>query len=120
MIDLFVSIDITHDENILIIYLNQIETDSILVNYDVFKNKLNRIPHREDVKQLYAYVLKAKSVDMQRNINRLSNQFHWTTDQLIFMLLVFIELEFLLSDNSSLTNNPDSEKKELKEAKHYQ
>lgn len=119
-IDLLIISDMPQEENDLISFLKQIETDSILVNYDVFKNKLNRIPNREDFKQLYAYVLKAKSVDMKRNINLISKQFNWTRDQIIFMVLVFIELEFLFSDNSILTINPDSEKKDLKEAKHYQ
>lgn len=119
-VDLLIISDMPQEEDDLINLLKQIQTDSILVNYDLFEDKLNRIPNREDFKQLYAYVLKAKSVDMKQNINLISKQFNWTRDQIIFMVLVFIELEFLFSDNSILTINPESKKKDLKEAKHYQ
>lgn len=119
-IDLLIISDMPEEKENLVKLLNQIKTDSILVNYDLFENKLNRLPNRDDFKKLYGFVTKEKSIDMKQKMNLVSKQFNWSREQIIFMVLVFIELEFIHSDNSVLTINPDSEKKDLEQAKVYQ
>lgn len=119
VVDLLIISDMPEDKEDLINILNQIKTDSILVNYDLFESKLNHIPSRDDFKKLYGFIMKEKSVDMKQKINHISKQFNWTREQIIFMVLVFIELEFIQSTNSVLTINPDSQKSELEQARHY-
>ena len=118
--DLLIISDMPEVKEDLFNLLGQIKTESILVNYDLFENKLNRIPSREDFKKHYGFVMKEKSVDMKQKMNLVKKQFNWSREQIIFMVLVFIELEFIQSDNSVVTINSDSEKKDLEEAKHYQ
>src|SRR5699024_3686739 len=80
---------------------------------DLFENKLNRITNREDFKNLYGFILKEKSVDMKTKINNVKKIFNWSREQIIFMVLVFIELKLIESNNSVLTINFNSEKKSL-------
>src|SRR5699024_10974954 len=97
----------------LVNLLKQIKTDSILVNYDLFENKLNRIPNREDFKNLYGFILKEKSVDMKTKINNVKKIFNWSREQIIFMVLVFIELKINEINNNGITNKFKYEKKNL-------
>src|SRR5699024_5856231 len=119
-IDLLIISDMPKLISDLVNLLKQIKTDSILVNYDLFENKLNRIPNREDFKNLYGFILKEKSVDMKTKINNVKKIFNWSREQIIFMVLVFIELKLIESNNSVLTINFNSEKKSLETAHHYQ
>ena len=119
-IDLLIISDMPKQKSDLVNLLKQIKTDSILVNYDLFENKLNRIPNREDFKNLYGFILKEKSVDMKTKINNVKKIFNWSREQIIFMVLVFIELKLIESNNSVLTINFNSEKKSLETAHHYQ
>lgn len=119
-IDLLIISDMPEREKDLFNLLDQINTESILVNYDLFENKLNRIPNREDFKKLYSFVMKEKSVDMKQKMASVSKQFNWSKEQIIFMVLVFIELDFIQSENSVLTLNPHSKKNDLEQAEHFQ
>src|SRR5699024_8376691 len=64
--------------------------------------------------------LEEKSVDMKTKINYFKKIFNWSREQIIFMVLVFIELKLIESNNSVLTINFNSEKKILETAHHYQ
>lgn len=119
-IDLLIISDMPEREEDLIKLLSQIRTKSILVNYDLFEKKLSHIPNRDDFKNLYTFIIKEKSVDMKTKMNLVTKQFNWSREQVIFMILVFIELEFIQSANGVVTINPNSDKKDLTEAIHYQ
>ena len=119
-IDLLIISDMPEREEDLIKLLSQIKTKSILVNYDLFEKKLNHIPNRDDFKNLYSFIIKEKSVDMKAKMNFVIKQFNWSREQVIFMILVFIELEFIHPANGVVTINPNSDKKDLTESKHYQ
>src|SRR5699024_12345867 len=68
-IDLLIISDMQKKKSDLVNLLKQMKTDSILVNYDLFENKLNSIANIEDIKNLYIIIVKEKSIYMKIKIN---------------------------------------------------
>src|SRR5699024_11918491 len=67
-----------------------------------------------------SFCMKKKSVELKKKMARVLKQFNWSKELIIFMVLVFIELDFIQSENSVLTLNPHSQKKDLEQAEHFQ
>src|SRR5699024_6206016 len=65
-------------------------------------------------------ILKEKSVDMKTKINNDKKIFNWSREQIIFIVLVFIELKLIESNNSVLTIHFNYKKKSLETTHNYQ
>src|SRR5699024_4566093 len=59
-IDLLIISDMPKQKSDLVNLLKQIKTNSIFVNYNLLKNKSNCIRNREDIKNLYRFILQEK------------------------------------------------------------
>src|SRR5699024_5268951 len=65
------------------------------------------------------FILKEKSVDMKTKINNVKKIFNWSREQIICLVLVFIELKLIESNNSVLTINFNYETISLETANNY-
>jgi len=107
-------------ENLRVL-INTLKPEQIHVNFYLENSLyLQAFPTREEFKWLYAFIHKNQSFDIKEKIPKIMQYKKWSKDQVIFMLHVFNDLNFIVSDAGKihLTANPD--KRELHDSKVYQ
>lgn len=94
---------------------------TILVNYTVNNNTfLHSVPTREDFKWLYGYILKYRRVDMKTEIPKIMRRKRWSKEDIIFMVQVFIDLQFVTADSGVVEINKQPQQSDLTASPIYQ
>lgn len=94
--------------------IRETNPESILVSFEAeHRAFLQSIPSREDFKWLYAYIFKYDCVDMKIEIPKIMKMKNWSKDTLVFMVQVFIDLEFVTADNGVVVINKQASKSDL-------
>src|SRR5699024_2738416 len=81
---------------------------------------LNRLPTRDEFKWLYGYALQYGPVQLKVDLPNIIQTKKWTKEKVIFMLKVFLDLEFITISNDILYVNREVEKKSLDQSIVYQ
>src|SRR5699024_9578623 len=97
------------------------QPNSILVNFELEKSVyLESMPTRDDFKWLYAYVFKHESVNMKERIQQIMKMKRWTKEDIVFMVQVFIDLDFVKADAGVVEINKSAPKSDLTASPTYQ
>ncbi len=81
---------------------------------------LKTFPKREDFVWLYALIHKRKSLNIKENIDWIIRTKSWSKENILFMLEVFSDLEFITVNEEVAFLNPNPVKKELESSTVYQ
>lgn len=77
-------------------------------------------PTRHQFKWFYAFLLQKKSFEIKRYVGQLARAKKWSEQTILFMVEVFVELNFIFNDSGTLTVNEKPVKHELAESAVYQ
>lgn len=78
------------------------------------------IPTREHFKWFYGFLLKNKTLDLNKYGITLAKKRGWTTETIQFISKVFFELEFVTINNGVVSINPTKQKRDLTDSPTYQ
>lgn len=95
--------------------------NSVLVNFEVNDQAfLQSIPSREDFKWLYSYLFKYERVDMKTEIKKIMQMKRWTKDNIIFMVQVFLDLQFVTAQSGIVEINKQAQRSDLTASPTYE
>ncbi|MGM8364684.1 single-stranded-DNA-specific exonuclease RecJ [Virgibacillus sp. W0181] len=99
----------------------QITNPSIIhANYTVEKSSyLDIFPDREAFKWFYALLIQKKEIDLEKDLHIIMKQKGWSKDRIIFMIEVFLELDFIIVNNRIVQLATDIKKRNLHESELY-
>lgn len=101
--------------------LNNSQPKNIYACYHINDSAyLTSFPSRADFVWFYASVKKQGKIDMKTQIQSIMKAKAWTREKIIFIVQVFKDLDFILTDNGIVEINPDALKKDLEESNVYQ
>lgn len=93
----------------------------IHASYTITDNAyLQSIPNREDFKWLYAYLFNYCPIHLNVDLPSVMQMKKWTKDKIIFILKVFLDLQFITIQDNVIYINKNAEKKALQTSKTYQ
>lgn len=119
--DIIYICDLPSDINILKNIVQQVKPSSIHISYHVEESAFfNRLPSRDEFKWLYGYALQYGPVQLKVDLPNIIQSKKWTKEKVIFMLKVFLDLEFITINNNILYVNRDAENQSLEQSKVYQ
>lgn len=104
--------------NVLRFYKNVNEVKLYLYNYQNIHH--SGLPERKHFIQLFQMIRQKRQINLNNQIEELSNYLQISTEQLIFMTKVFLELRFVTIKNGLLNLASNIHKGELKKTKTYQ
>lgn len=81
---------------------------------------LQQFPTRQEFKWLYSYFMKVEQKEVKQEIVHIMSIKRWTKEKVIFMISVFLDLQFIDMQNRKIQVNYQAEKKDLKTSKTYQ
>jgi len=81
---------------------------------------LQQLPTRQEFKWLYSYLLKTEQKEVKQEIVQIMSIKQWTKEKVIFMISVFLDLQFIFLQDRKIHVNLQAEKKDLKTSKTYQ
>lgn len=81
---------------------------------------LSALPSREEFVWFYALVRKQKTIDLNKEMNRIMQHKGWSKERIIFISSVFFELGFVKIENGVVDIQPDPAKKDLQDSALYQ
>src|SRR5699024_11379325 len=81
---------------------------------------LNRLSTSDEFKWLYGYALQYCPVQLKVDLTNIIQTKKWTKEKVIFMLKVFLDLEFITISNDILYVNREAGKQSLDQSKVYQ
>ncbi|HET7581046.1 MAG TPA: single-stranded-DNA-specific exonuclease RecJ [Bacillales bacterium] len=91
--------------------------------YAVFHHEeehfFSTLPSREQFKWFYAFLLKRKSFQMEKDAERLEKAKGWSRGSVAFMANVFSELHFITIDQGWITLNDHPEKRDLSDSRTF-
>lgn len=94
---------------------------SIYVSYNITENAyLKSIPSREEFKWLYIFLLQNSPIHLNVDLPKMVQTTKWSKEKIIFMLKVFLDLQFISVQNDVITVQKSAEKQELSSSKTYQ
>src|SRR5699024_332654 len=101
--DILYICDLPNDINVLENILQQVNPVSIHISYHVEESAFfNRLPTRDEFKWLYGYALQYGPVQLKVDLPNIIQTKKWTKEKVIFMLKVFLDLEFITISNDIL------------------
>src|SRR5699024_10858275 len=119
--DILYICDLPNDINVLENILQQVNPVSIHISYHVEESAFfNRLPNRDEFKWLYGYALQYGPVQLKVDLPNIIQTKKWTKEKVIFMLKVFLDLEFITISNDILYVNREAGKQSLDQSKVYQ
>lgn len=119
--DILYICDLPNDLSVLEKIVQQVQPISIHISYHVEESAfLNRLPTRDEFKWLYGYALQYGPVQLKVDLPNIIQTKKWTKEKVIFMLKVFLDLEFITISNDILYVNREVEKQSLDQSKVYQ
>lgn len=94
--------------------VKQTNPQSVLVSFEVEEGTfLQSLPSRADFTWLYRYIYKYETVDMKREIHKIMKLKQWSKENIIFMVQVFLDLQFVTATSGVITINKQAEKSDL-------
>src|SRR5690625_2537031 len=109
--------DITSLESII----QHVEPNSIHISYNVVDSAFfQAMPSREDFKWLYGYAIKHSPIQLKVDLQQITRSKNWSREKVIFMLKVFLDLQFIAINNDVLHVNKQAGKQALTESNTYQ
>jgi len=81
---------------------------------------LSAFPTREDFKWLYALIAKYRKINLRKYLTAIQRAKNWSKDTIIFIIKVFVELEFIFKDEEMIYFNSNPIKKDLQDSIVYQ
>jgi len=119
--DILYVYDLPKNLNILEKIVQYSDPSVIHVSYTNFENAyLYAPPARDDFKWLYAYLFTNSPVHLNVDLPTIMQMKQWSKDKIIFMLKVFLDLQFISIKDNVIYMNENTEKKELQTSKTYQ
>jgi len=122
-----------HETDILYIYdlpddlkklqqiIKQTKPTAIHASYHALNDAyLHYVPSREEFKWVYAYLFQNNPIHLNVDLPTMMQIKRWTKEKLIFILKVFLDLQFITIDDNVLYVNKKAEKKELHTSTTYQ
>lgn len=101
--------------------VRQVSPNSIHISYHVDESAfLTAMPTREEFKWLYGYAMQHGPVQLKVDLPNIIQSKKWTKEKVIFMLKVFLDLEFITISNDILYVNREAPKQALNNSKTYQ
>src|SRR5690625_3866436 len=80
---------------------------------------LQQLPTRQEFKWLYSYLLKTEQKEVKQEIVQIMSIKQWTKEKVIFMISVFLDLQFIFLQDRKIHVNLQNKKKDLKTSKTY-
>ena len=101
--------------------IKQVQPSSIHISYQVVDSAyFQAMPSREDFKWLYGYALKYSPIQLKVDLQQIMRSKNWSREKVIFMLKVFLDLQFIAINNDVLHVNKQAGKQALTESNTYQ
>jgi len=109
--------DITDLEQVV----TKLQPSNIHISYYVEDSAFfQTMPTREEFKWLYGYAMKYGPIQLKVDLQQISNIKKWSREKVIFMLKVFLDLQFITIKDDVLYINNHAEKQALDQSKTYQ
>ena len=119
--DILYICDMPRDIDKLQSIVKAVQPDNIHISYEVIDGAFfQALPTREDFKWLYGYALKFSPIQLKIDLPQIMQTKKWTRDKIIFMLKVFLDLQFITIDHDIMYVNRDADKQALTESRTYQ
>lgn len=120
-VDALYVFDLPYDLKVLEDIVTKINPTAIHLSYaakdDAF---LQAVPHRDEFKWLYAYLLKYCPLRLNVDIPNVMRMKKWSKEKVVFMLKVFLDLQFIKVEQDVIYMNENVEKKSLDASRTYQ
>ncbi|GAA6113988.1 single-stranded-DNA-specific exonuclease RecJ [Apilactobacillus apinorum] len=119
--DNIIVVDCPDEPGILEDLLTKISSESI--TFYLFKNNYigsKGMPNRAQYAKLFKFVMMNNDIKIHDNIKEISKKLNIDLQNLIFMINVFNELDFVFIDNGIMNYNPDLVKSDLSNSRAYQ
>lgn len=101
--------------------ISKVNPSAIHVSYQAATDAyLQSIPGRDEFKWVYGYVKKYSPVHLKVDLPKMMQEKRLTKDRIIFILKVFMDLDFVRIHQNVITLNQVNGKKELSESRTYQ
>lgn len=119
--DILYICDLPKDIEVLESIIQQVQPSSIHISYHVEDSVFfQAMPSRDDFKWLYGYVIKYSPIQLKVDLQQIMRSKKWTREKVIFMLKVFLDLQFITIKEDILYVNEQAEKRALDQSKSYQ
>lgn len=113
--------DMPDDMSELKSIVQTINPRNIHISYEVTNSAyFQRIPTREEFKWLYGYALKYSPLPLKVDLPKIIQMKKWTREKIIFMLKVFLDLQFITISDDMLHISRDTVKQPLTASVTYQ
>src|SRR5690625_1650693 len=113
--------DLPYDLTVLQNIVKQVNPSCIHISYTVTEDAfLQTVPNRTEFKWLYGFIFKHSPIHLKEDIPKIMQMKQWTKEKIIFMLKVFLDLQFIMIENDVIYINKDVQKTELQNSRTYQ
>lgn len=97
------------------------QPNCIHVSYNITENAyLKSIPSRDEFKWLYGFLFKYNPIHLKVDLPKIIDMKRWTKDKVIFMIKVFLDLNFISVQDDVITVVKNAEKRALESSVTYQ
>lgn len=101
--------------------VERLQPQSVHISFGLTSNAyLENVPSREEFAWLYGYLVKNNPVQIKLDLAKIMRIKGWMKDRVIFMIQVFLDLEFVTVQDSIIQINEQTEKTALETSTVYQ
>jgi single-stranded-DNA-specific exonuclease len=101
--------------------IQKINPQNIHVSYGITEDAfLQHLPNRDDFKWVYGFLMKHEPIRLQVDLAQMMQLKGWTKEKIIFILKVFLDLQFVYVKDDVIYLQPNVTKTPLEQSKTYQ
>lgn len=120
-VDMLYVYDFPDSFTVLESLVERLQPQSIHISFGLTSNAyLENVPAREEFAWLYGYLVKNKPVQIKIDLPKIMRIKGWSKERVIFMIQVFLDLEFVSVQDNIIQIKEQTEKKPLETSTVYQ